>query len=127
VDRRRKRVLVIEDHDDLRSFFCVALTIAGYDVAQAGDGVQAIQQLEGHPPDLVVLDLRLPMFNGVEVRQDLAANVLTRDIPVVVVSGSPEDLGDLKVDCLLKKPVTAETLVAAVQRCLAAGARSSRL
>jgi CheY-like chemotaxis protein len=121
----RKRILVIEDHDDLRSFFCDALTIAGFDTAQAGDGLQALRQLEGHPPDLVVLDLRMPMFNGVEIRQDLAANVLTRDIPVVVVSGSPEDLGDLKVECLLKKPVTAETLVAAVKRCLAAAARPS--
>jgi FixJ family two-component response regulator len=66
-----------------------------------------------------VLDLRLPYFSGVEIRQDLASNIVTRGIPVVIVSGTSEDLGDVPVDGVLKKPVYPETLVDTVRRCLA--------
>jgi CheY-like chemotaxis protein len=115
----RKRILVVEDNDDLRHYFREVLTEGGFDVEEAGDGLQALRHLDNRRPDLVVMDLRMPMFSGVEVRQDLAANVMTRQIPVVVVSGSPEDLGDVPVDCLLKKPVMPDQLLNAVRRCLA--------
>jgi CheY-like chemotaxis protein len=59
----------------------------------------------------------------VKIRQDLASNVTARGIPVVVVSGSPEDLGTVPVDCVLTKPVYPEMLVATVQRCLTAHER----
>jgi twitching motility two-component system response regulator PilH len=114
-----RRVLVVEDNEDLRHLFVDALTVAGFQVSQASDGLQALRQIDAFRPDLVVLDLRLPYFTGMEVRQDLASNLATRRIPVVVVSGSPEDLGNLPVDCVLKKPVYPDTLVSVVQRCLA--------
>jgi CheY-like chemotaxis protein len=95
------------------------LSTGGFDVEEAADGLKALQHLDNRPPDLVVLDLRMPMLSGAEVRQELAANVLTRQIPVVVVTGSPEALGDVPVDCVLTKPVMPEDLLAAVRRCLA--------
>ena len=52
------------------------------------------------------------------VRDDLAANIHTRNIPIVVVSGSPQDLGDRPVECVLAKPVMPETLVETVRHCL---------
>jgi CheY-like chemotaxis protein len=113
-----KRILVVEDNDDLRQYFRDVLATGGFDVEEAADGLQALRHLDNRRPDLVVLDLRMPMFSGVEVRQDLAANIVTRQIPVVVVSGSPEDIGDIPVNCLLKKPVMPDELLAAVRRCL---------
>ena len=61
-----KRILVVEDHDDLRTLFRAALSGAGFDVTEARDGVQALRHLQGDLPDLVVLDLRLPRLNGVD-------------------------------------------------------------
>ena len=119
-----RRILVVEDHHDLRQMFADALSLAGFHVFEAADGLQALRQLDGNPPDLVVLDLRLPYFSGVEIRQDLASNIVTRGIPVVVVSGTPEDLGNVPVDCVLTKPVYPETLVDTVRRCLAAHERT---
>ena len=119
-----RRILVVEDNDDLRHLFAEALTVAGFQVSQAADGLQALRAIDSNPPNLVVLDLRLPYFSGVEVRKDLASSIVTRGIPVVIVSGSPEDLGDVPVECVLKKPVYPEQLVATVQRCLAAYERS---
>jgi DNA-binding response OmpR family regulator len=109
-----KRILVVEDDDDLRGLYRETLTVAGFRVVEAADGVQALRNLQNHPPDLVVLDLRLPKLSGVEVHE----SIRTRNIPIVVVSGSPQDLGDRVVECSLTKPVMPEKLVEAVQSCL---------
>jgi two-component system, cell cycle response regulator DivK len=82
-----KRILIVEDYDDLRQYFRGVLSTAGYDIEEAADGMQAHRHLDNRSPDLVVLDLRIPFFSGVEIRQDLTANILTRGIPVIVVSG----------------------------------------
>ena len=108
----------MEDNDDLRAMFRDALSIAGFHVTEAADGLQALRCLDNDRPDLVVLDLWLPQFSGLEVRDDLAANIHTRNIPIVVVSGSPQDLGDRPVECVLAKPVMPETLVETVRHCL---------
>jgi CheY-like chemotaxis protein len=113
--RQTKRILVVEDDDDVRGLFCEALSLAGLDVAEAADGVQALRTLQGDPPDLVVLDLRLPRLSGVDIHPSFRS----RNVPIVVVSGSPQDVGDLPVECLLAKPVMPDTLVETVRRCLA--------
>ena len=100
----------------------VALALAGFDVHEAGDGLDALTQIDAQPPDIVVLDLILPAVNGHVVRQEIAAGALTRHIPIVVVTGSTGELDHLDVACLLRKPVSPERLIDAVHRCLASGA-----
>ena len=114
-----RTILVVEDDEDLRSVFRVALTLAGYDVREAGDGLEALRSIDHSPPDLVILDLMLPFMGGDVVRQELASHVFTRNIPVVIVTGSGRDVSDMKVSCVLRKPVTPEGLVRTVQTCLA--------
>lgn len=115
-------ILVVEDDTDLRTFWRTALRLAGFDVREAQDGMEALAMIDGQPPDLVVLDLGLPKLSGASVRQEMAAQVITRHIPVVIVTGSFEDLSYLDVPCVLRKPVSADQLVEAVRRCLPAGA-----
>ena len=115
----RRRILIVEDDEDLRSVFRVALTLAGYDVQEARDGMEALRQIDHSPPDLVVLDLMLPFVGGDVVRQEIATHVLTRNMPVVMVTGSGRDLSDLKATCVLRKPCTPEQLVRTVESCLA--------
>jgi DNA-binding response OmpR family regulator len=108
------------------------LATSGFDVREAGDGYEALVLLEQHPPDLVVLDLGLPRVDGLSVQAEIAAQVLTRDIPVVIVTAAHLDLTHLDVACVLRKPVDADELLATVQRCLvsrssaAAGASRER-
>ena len=111
-------ILVVEDDDDLRRAFRLALTLSGFDVEEACDGHEALVRLELRPPDLVVLDLGLPAVSGEAVRQEIAAQAYTRDIPIVVVTGSSEDLSRLDVPCVLRKPVVPDEVVAAVRSCL---------
>ncbi len=122
---RQKRILIVEDDNDLRRMFRTALSLAGYEVEEAGDGLDALRLVEHRVPDLVVLDLVLRALDGVSVRQELAARALTRQIPIVIVTGSSINTDALDVACVLRKPIIPDDLVKAVERCLAPGAPAS--
>lgn len=117
----RQTILVVEDDEDLRRLFRTALALAGYDVVEAGDGLEALRRLDEAPPDLVVLDLLLPRVSGIIVQQEIAAQASTRQIPIVVITGSSIESDDVPVACFLRKPVSADQLIESVRNCLAAG------
>ena len=114
----RKIVLVVEDDDDLRRMFRTALMIAGFTVEEASDGAAALYRIHHQPPDLIVLDLSLPTVSGLIVHQEVAAHAHTRQIPVVIVTGSSMNLNHLEVPCVLRKPIDPEQLVSTVRECL---------
>ena len=116
-----KRILVVEDDADLRRLFRMALSLAGFQVEEAADGIEALHMIENRAPDLVVLDLMLRALDGMSVQQELAAHVITRDIPVVIVTGSNLDVTGVNVSCVLRKPVMPDQLVKTVRHCLVRG------
>jgi DNA-binding response OmpR family regulator len=117
-----RTILVVEDDIPLRQFFRTALTLAGYEVREAGDGYEALKLLDAQSPDLVVLDLGLPVFSGHAVLDELAAQADTRHIPVVIVTGAASAKTDqLHAECVLTKPITSDRLLDVVRTCLAGG------
>jgi CheY-like chemotaxis protein len=111
-------VLVVEDDRALREM-SAALTVAGHTVAAVEDGIDALRYIEKAAPNLIVLDLALPRLGGHDVQRELASRAETRDIPIVVVTGTDtRNLKPTDFDCILAKPVSAEALVVAVDRCL---------
>ena len=114
----RQRILVVEDDPAVRRMYRTALGFAGFTVVEAEDGLTALQHLDERAPDLVILDLMLPTVSGLIVQQEIAAHPHTRDIPIVVVTGSEMNLDDLPVPCVLRKPITPDELVNTVQYCL---------
>src|SRR5688572_10214360 len=94
--------------------------IAGYTVIAVEDGLDALRRIESDAaPDLVMLDMELPRVRGRDVLAELKAHAATRDIPIMVVSGT--DTGDLNPGdfaCVMRKPITADQLIAAVKQCL---------
>lgn len=121
----RQTILVVEDDEDLRSLFRTALALSGYDVIEAGNGLEALQRIDHSPPDLVILDLMLPDLSGIVVQQEIAAQAITRQIPIVVITGSAIEPGTLNVACFLRKPVSPDQLIATVRTCLTAGTRDA--
>src|SRR3954447_11513798 len=115
-------VLVVEDDPDLRRLYRAALTFAGFDAYIVADGLDALRRIDADPPALVVLDLSLPVISGIVVQQQIASSAVTRDIPVVVVTGNPAKAHGLNVACVLAKPISPERLIRTVTSCLAAGA-----
>lgn len=114
-----RTILLVEDDDDLRHMFADALRFAGFTVVEARDGLAALHVLENDHPDLIVLDLVLPGVDGLSVRDEILAHTETRDIPIVIVTGSAETFGPrLRGDCVLQKPVLPDRLVQTVRKCL---------
>ena len=114
----RKTVLIVEDDDDLRRMLRTALMISGFAVEEASDGAGALYRIHNQPPDVLVLDLSLPTVSGLIVYQEVAAHAHTRQIPVVIITGSSMNLDHLQGPCVLRKPIDPEKLVSTVKECL---------
>jgi DNA-binding response OmpR family regulator len=125
MSERRQTILIVEDDEDLRHLFRTALVLAGYDVVEARDGLEALRWIDQSPPDLVILDLLLPRISGLVVQQEIAAQAVTRQIPIVVITGSTMSADGLDVACFLRKPVSPDQLIATVRSCLTAGAKGA--
>jgi CheY-like chemotaxis protein len=114
-------VLVADDDDDAREAIADTLEEAGFRVAEASDGVEALQQARTLRPRVLVLDQRMPKLFGSEVVSRLRAEGLR--FPVVLMSGSTDLLrasGETHVDYFLTKPFEPEQLVSALLSALAA-------
>jgi CheY-like chemotaxis protein len=111
-----KRVLLVDDDDDLREALCDILTFGGYEVVGVGNGDEALAWLQGHRPDLILLDLMMPGMSGVEFMERLDG---ARDIPVLVFSGDThvaEQAAAIGADGALRKPASMEKLLEEVAR-----------
>ncbi|HEY3699255.1 MAG TPA: fused response regulator/phosphatase [Spongiibacteraceae bacterium] len=86
MDRERHRLLVIDDDDAVRDSMAAYLQELGYSVEQAGDGLRCLELFEQNPPDAVLLDLKLPGIDGLQVLKKLRQH--PANVPVIVVSGS---------------------------------------
>ena len=104
----------------MREFLATALRLTGYRVRTAADGLAGLRLLEAYEPDVVVLDLGLPIATGFDVLNDLRAVAKTRLTPVIAVSGMDEHLKVARDNpefiATLPKPFEPEMLVRAVGR-----------
>jgi len=78
----KKKILVVEDEEGLRLFYKEELETEGYDVLVAGNGKEAIQQLETGKPDLVILDIVMPVMDGMEALGRIVGK--ERKIPIIL-------------------------------------------
>ena len=87
------RVLVVDDHEDIRLALTTLLESAGHDVSEAADGADALDAAMSDPPELILLDIGMKKIDGFETLMFLKADQQTRDIPVIMLTarGQPED------------------------------------
>lgn len=113
-------VLVVEDNADLQVLVTRALEAEGYAYVVARDGLDALQKANDVPPDVVLLDLGLPRFNGVEVCRRLRRR---SNVPIIVLTAWPDetekvDLLELGVDQYVIKPIGMAELLARIKSVL---------
>ena len=90
-------VLLVEDNADKRQLLKVALEMAGYNVVVATDGVEGLQAVESHQPDLIVTDVTMPRMDGYEMVRRVRANPSTRFIPVIIQTALRGETQDVRL------------------------------
>ncbi|MBN1413357.1 MAG: response regulator [Spirochaetales bacterium] len=108
------RVLVVDDIEYNRTLISVWLTHANLEVAEAQNGIEALDLVSGFKPDIIFLDIRMPGMDGYEVMRRLKADKKTRSIPVIALTASVKadelQIGELGFDGYLIKPIDMQKL-----------------
>ena len=116
------RVLVVDDDASIRKLIIAALKRYGYEFFEAGNGKEALSLMHSEKPDVVVLDLMMPIASGWDVLQARMADPELSGIPVIIVSANrdPElsTVVDKGICAFLPKPFDIAALSALVQSCL---------
>jgi two-component system alkaline phosphatase synthesis response regulator PhoP/two-component system response regulator VicR len=118
---RKRKILVVDDQKHIVRLVQVTLERAGYEVACAYDGVEALEQVAKDLPDMVVLDVMMPRMDGFEVLQRLQADPKLQTIPVIMLTAKAQDADIFKgwsqgVSSYLVKPFNPRELLTFVQR-----------
>ncbi|GAA2469031.1 response regulator transcription factor [Winogradskya humida] len=87
-------ILLVEDDPDIRHLVSYKLGQGGMDVIAVADGMSALREARAHPPDLVLLDVRMPRMSGIEVCRELRAGALKAAVPIIMLTARsrPQDL-----------------------------------
>lgn len=106
---KKPLILLVDDFQDNRQMYREYLVFAGFEVAEAQSGAEALEQALAKHPDLIVMDLALPGMDGWEATRRLKADPRTSDIPVVALTGNAlqghiRRAKDVGCDSFLAKP-----------------------
>ena len=120
MDQGRERILVVDDDVDIARFVEMNLSMEGFEVIVAHDGVSAIELVRSKSPDLIILDLMMPELDGVEVTRRLRADVLTSALPIIMLTAKGQTVDKVLgltagADDYLVKPFDTLELVARVR------------
>jgi two-component system, cell cycle response regulator DivK len=121
----KERILVVEDHEDNRRILRDLLTSVGYEVIEALDGAQGVSIASTRQPDLILMDIQLPVFDGYETVRRIKADPAAAGIPIIAVTSfalSGDDVKAYEVGCAgyITKPYSPRQLLAQVQQHLKA-------
>jgi two-component system, cell cycle response regulator DivK len=120
------RILVTEDNEDNRHILRDLLTSAGYEVIEAMTGEEGVRLAETQRPDLILMDVQLPGFDGYEATRRIKGNLALRQIPVIAVTSYALSGDDVKAreagcDAYVAKPFSPRDLLVKIRECLAHG------
>ena len=119
----RPCVLLVDDYPDAREMYSEYLQYSGFDVLEAGNGIEALQQAIDREPDIILMDLSLPVMDGWEATRRLKADPRTARIPVVALTGHAlagisEGARRAGCDAFVTKPCLPEDLVKEIRKVL---------
>ena len=118
-----KRILVVEDQEDNRRIIRDLLTSAGYQLIEAADGEEGVRSAEAERPDLILMDIQLPVLDGYEATRRIKQNPELRQIPIVVVTSYALSGDEAKAiaagsDAYVAKPFSPRQLLATIRKFL---------
>ena len=87
-----KKILIIDDEEDVRTYLSTFFSDNGLNAISAVDGKEGVQKAAAEKPDLITLDVSMPEESGVKALRDLQSNEVTKNIPVIIVTGVSTDI-----------------------------------
>lgn len=118
----KKRILLVEDEPDLIKLTVFRLKKAGYEVIISTDGRQGLETADKEKPDLILLDLGIPVIDGYEVCRRLKSDEKLKGIPVLIMTATSERIKDkvkeIGADGFVLKPFEPEDLFLAINKFL---------
>jgi DNA-binding response OmpR family regulator len=123
----KKKILIVDDEPDILRLASLRLKKLGYDVIMAIDGKKALDVIRSEKPDLVLLDLLLPVMNGTDVCKKTKNDEKLKHIPIVLFTAHSDSMtaeraGKFGADDYVVKPLAPEELVDKIEDVLAQGA-----
>jgi two-component system cell cycle response regulator DivK len=118
-----KKILVVEDTEDNRQILRDLLGMAGYDMVEAHDGAQGVAMAAEHRPDLILMDIQMPVLDGYEATRRIKADPALAAIPIVAVtsyalSGDEQKARDAGCNDYIAKPYSPRQMLAKVREIL---------
>jgi two-component system alkaline phosphatase synthesis response regulator PhoP len=119
----KKRIVMIEDEEDIAALIKLQAELSGYKLHVEVDGINGFRAIEREKPDLVILDVMLPGENGLDVCRKIKANPETKNIPVIILSAKGEELDivlglELGADDYVPKPFSPKILFSRIKAVL---------
>jgi two-component system cell cycle response regulator DivK len=120
-----KRILVIEDHEDNRQILRDLLSSAGFEMIEAENGEQGVAAAASHRPDLILMDIQLPIMDGYEATRRIKADPNLSATPIIVItsyalSGDEAKASAAGCDAYVTKPYSPRQLLAKIRTFLPA-------
>ncbi|HEX9775176.1 MAG TPA: response regulator [Actinomycetota bacterium] len=121
IERSRRKVLVVDDHADIRLMCRVNLQLEGYEVIEAADGQEGLDQIRSERPDVVLLDIMMPGIDGWQVLETVKGDPTLAGIPIVVLTARVQRDDEIRgwsagASEYLPKPFNPATLTQVVNR-----------
>jgi two-component system cell cycle response regulator DivK len=115
-----KKILVVEDTEDNRQILRDLLGTAGYEMIEAHDGAEGVAQATEHRPDLILMDIQMPVMDGYEATRRIKADPALKSIPVIAVtsyalSGDEDKARAAGCDGYIAKPFSPRQMLAKVR------------
>jgi two-component system cell cycle response regulator DivK len=115
-----RRILVVEDHEDNRRILRDLLTSVGFEVVEAHDGLEGVAMAGTHKPDLILMDIQMPVIDGYEATRRIKADPAVAAIPIIAVTSfalSGDDAKAYAAGCAgyVTKPYSPRQLLAKVR------------
>jgi CheY-like chemotaxis protein len=116
-------VLIVDDEPMTRNLLRMMLSYAGYQIYEAEDGLDALEKVEKHAPDVVILDVMMPNMDGIDVCKHFRQNEATAELPIIMLSAytqpSAVEAGlAAGANKYLTKPISRQTLLEHVEAVL---------
>lgn len=125
--RQRRSILVVDDEQGIVDVLVAVLGDAGHRALGAAHGKDALQKLEVSLPELVLLDLEMPVMDGAQTLQALRGDARYTTLPVIVMSGIPESMVKRRCrgfDAVLRKPFALDELLGTIERIMSASRKA---